>query len=110
MTDLFAFADAKSRRDAGMAQAEQHGSSFAWRAYHAIEALAFNQPTVHVDDVLRQGVREPHHSNAWGAVWMRAIRSGLIERTSETRPCTRDPKKHAHRYPVYRSLVFGGRS
>lgn len=105
MSDLFDHAESRRRRDAGLTQVESHGKDFAWRAYSAIEALAAQQPSLHIDDVLRQGVAEPPHPNAWGAVWMRAIRAGLIERTADTRPSA-DRKKHAHRYPVYRSLIW----
>jgi hypothetical protein len=42
--------------------------------------------------------------NAYGAVWQRAIRSGLLAKTGRTRP-SRQPGKNAHEYPVYRSLV-----
>lgn len=106
--DLFAYSEAKARRDDGMERASSHAQQFSWRAYSAIEALAHNQPSVHIDDVLRQGVAPPPHPNAWGAVWLRAIKLGLIERTNETAPCTLDAKKHAHRYPVYRSKVWKG--
>lgn len=106
MTDLFAHADAKALRDGGLVIVEAHGPGFAAAAYEAIQSIAASQASVHIDDVLACGLPQPHHPNAWGAVWMRAIRAGLIERTDETRACTRDPKKHAHRYPVYRSLAF----
>lgn len=103
--DLFAFSEAKARRDAGMAQAEAHAPGFSALAYAAIERVARRQGSVHVDDVIAEGLPPAPHPNVWGAVWARAIRAGLIARTTETRPCRRDPKKHAHRYPVYLSRV-----
>jgi hypothetical protein len=97
-------ATGRAARDAGLADAAAHAPRFVDRALAALEAIARQQPTVHVDDVIAVGI-EPPHPNAWGAVWMRAINAGLIARTGETRPSS-DPRKRAHRYPVYRSLVF----
>jgi hypothetical protein len=100
---------AEHLRDRGMTLASNaeafHRPEFAEVAYGAICAVARRQPTVHVDDVLRQCLIEPDHPNAFGAVWMRAIRDGVIERTGQYRKST-DPKKHAHVYPVYRSLIL----
>lgn len=79
---------------------------FADAAYAAIERIARRQSTVHVDDVLKECSIKPSHPNAWGAVWMKAIRKGLIQRSDRVRPCATDPKKHAHQYPVYESLVW----
>lgn len=106
MPDLFGHAAAKARRDAGLKRASSHARSWSEEAFAAIERIARSQPSVHVDDVLAAGLLQPPHPNAWGAVWMRAIRAGIIARTNETRPCTADPKKRAHRYPVYESLLW----
>jgi hypothetical protein len=46
----------------------------------------------------------PRHPNAWGAVWHRAIRDGVIRRSGEFRE-SRDPRKHRHCYPVYVSQL-----
>lgn len=108
MSDLFAFAEARAQRDAGMASAAAHSPSFMEAAFQAIERVALRQIHVHVDDVLAEGVPAPHHPNAWGAVWMRAIRAGIIQRSNQTRPCKTDAKKHAHQYPIYFSRVYGG--
>ena len=94
MTDLFAYAEAKRRRDEGMAlAADAQGQRWSDLAYAAIEAIARRQFYVHIDDVLRANVPQPERPNAWGSVWMRAIRNGIIQRSVETRPCTVDPKK-----------------
>uniref|UniRef100_UPI002589E531 hypothetical protein n=1 Tax=uncultured Methylobacterium sp. TaxID=157278 RepID=UPI002589E531 len=101
---------AEVRRDAGMQvaaeaeAAEQPG--FKALAYATILRLAREQPTVHIDDVLAACPVRPRHPNAWGAVWMQAIREGVIERTGEMRHSD-DPRKNKHLYPVYRSLVQG---
>jgi hypothetical protein len=102
------FDRASSLRDAGMdlARFAQDDKSPGWsdEAYAAIVSIARRQPTVHVDDVLRAFSARPVHPNAWGAVWMRAIRDRVIERTGTVRPSS-DVGKHKHQYPVYRSLV-----
>jgi hypothetical protein len=108
MNDLFS--KAIDARDAGIEKAfeAQDRKDPAWveRAYNAIVEIAKRSETVHVDDVLSTFSNPPRHPNSWGAVWMRAIRNGVIARTGTARPCTIDPKKHAHNYPVYRSLVL----
>lgn len=106
MTDLFTYAEAKAQRDAGMARAEAHSPIFAVAAYAAIERVSRRQAHVHVDDILAENVPEPNHPNAWGAVWAKAIRAGIIQRSNQTRPCATDPKKHAHQYPIYFSRIY----
>lgn len=109
-TDLFAYAAAKALRDVGMSRAERaQGQRWSDIAYAAIERVARRQVHVHVDDVLREGVPPPAHFNAWGAAWLRAIRNGLIQRSNQTRPCTVDPNKHAHRYVIYFSRIHDPR-
>jgi hypothetical protein len=106
------FSGAKAR-DAGMLEAEfaeaLTGSDFAEVAYAAICHVARRQSEVHVDDILRFCKVKPSHANAWGAVWLRAIKDGVILRTGSVRPCLSDPLKHKHNYPVYLSGVFHGR-
>lgn len=108
MTDLFDFA--KSRRDRGMGLAsaaeDRAQPEFAEIAYSTIETVARRQREVHVDDILVACTVQPEHPNAWGAVWMRAIRNGVIEHSGSVRPCRKDGKKNAHRYPVYRSRLW----
>lgn len=109
--DLFAFTEAKERRDAGMARAAaaQDRDTPKWSdiAFAAIERVARRQPHVHVDDILAENVPEPEHYNAWGGVWSRAIKRDIIQRSNQTRPCKRDAKKHAHASPVYFSRIYG---
>jgi hypothetical protein len=113
MTDLFAFAEAKRQRDAGMniAVDAQDAEVPRWSdiAYAAIERVARRQIHVHVDDVIGENVPRPAHTNAWGAVWTRAIRAGIIQRSNQVRPCRTDPKKHAHQSPVYYSRIYDPR-
>jgi hypothetical protein len=108
-SDLFTYAEALALRDAGLAQAASHSHRFADLAYAAIERVARRQVHVHVDDILAENVPQPNHYNAWGQVWMRAIRDGLLQRSNQTRPCKTDAGKHAHRYPIYFSLIYDPR-
>lgn len=106
--DLFSYAErAAQLREAGMALAKgaQDGKDPAWAecAYAAIVAAAKLGPTVHVDNVLAIFKVAPSHPNAWGTVWLRAIKAGIISRTGTVKPCVTDPGKHKHQYPVYAS-------
>lgn len=107
MTDKDLFQYAAELRDLGMTRAEEAaGPMFSALAFAAIRRVAQQQATVHVDDVLRECSVRPSSPNAWGAVWMKAIKSGLICRTGEARRCRTDPNKHAHTYPVYKSMIY----
>jgi hypothetical protein len=108
---MSAISDARARRDAGIeaaAEAEDRRQpAFAVAAYAAILSVATRQQTVHVDDVLAACSVRPASPNAWGSVWQRAIRDGVIIKTGRTRPCITDRRKNAHDYPVYASSLFG---
>lgn len=111
MTDVFAEGEGQRRREAGMALAsgaqERKHRHWSDQAYAAIRAIATRQDEVFVDDVLGAFALVPDHPNAWGHVWQRALRDGLIAHSGRIRPSA-DPKKHKHQYPVYRSLICGG--
>ena len=81
-----------------------------WReyAYLTLLEVAAQRKTVHVDDLHAVIAWHPASPNAWGGVWQRAIRRGVLAKTGLYRP-TRLPGKHAHDYPCYRSLVYGQR-
>lgn len=110
---LFDYVEAQKRRDRGMALAAhaQNRKVPKWSdiAYEAIVNVARRQIHVHVDDVLKAGVPEPHHFNAWGHVWKRAIDNEIIQPSAERRPCTVDPRKNLHNYPVYFSRIYDPR-
>lgn len=105
--DLFEIAQCRRERGMGLAAdaEDREQPEFAEIAYSAIRTIAEQQDTVHVDDVLPLCTVKPNHPNAFGAVWMRAIRERIIAHSGTVRPCRTDAKKNAHRYPVYRSLV-----
>jgi hypothetical protein len=108
--DLFSWADGAALRDAGMMTAaeaqERAAPGWAERAYQAIIAVARQRASVHVDDVLQIFREPPEHPNAWGSVWQKAIRDGVITRSGTVRE-TQDRRKHRHQYPVYASAIFG---
>jgi hypothetical protein len=105
---LFDLMAGRERRDAGMelAQAAQ-GTAWSVYCYGLLEGLARHLPELHTDDLARVIEWHPAHFNAYGAVWSRAIRSGLLAKTGRSRP-SKQRGKNAHEYPVYRSLVYRG--
>lgn len=109
--DLFDHANALEilRRDHGMALAaeaqERAVPGFAELAYRHICNLAAENEEVHIDLFLRTFKLKPEHPNAFGSPWMKAKRDGIIKHSGRVRPCTVDPAKNAHLYPVYTSLV-----
>jgi len=113
--DDWAARQAVAARDVGMVTAEfaeaLTGSNFSEVAYAAICHVARRQCEVHVDDILRYIKIKPAHFNAWGGVWRRAIKDGVLLKAPNDphRPCLSDPAKHAHSYRVYQSGVFYGR-
>src|SRR5262245_25203965 len=107
--DLFDFDEGVRGRDAGMElAADAEGPDFAFAAFDAICRVAARQELLFVDDILSECAIRPQHHNAWGAVWMRAIREKIIENIGITKHSS-DPLKHAHRYPIYRSLIYRAR-
>lgn len=111
MTQL-SFNLSQRRRERGMGLAadaeDREQPDFGEVAFATIRAIAQRKQTVHVDDVLEECPLAPHHPNAWGAVWMRAIRQKIIVHSGTVRPCRTDTKKNAHQYPVYRSMIYQG--
>lgn len=99
---------ARAARDAGMVEAEfaetMRNPDFSTEALNAIRRVARRQEKLFVDDVIAECRAEPLHFNCWGAIWMRAIKLGIIEPTAERR-YSRDRKKHSHEYKVYRSKL-----
>lgn len=109
--DIFGGPDAGAMlRDIGMIEAEfaeaLTGSDFAEVAYAAICHVARRQSELHVDDILKFCTVKPSHYNAWGAVYMRAIKDGVIINTGRVRQCLSDPLKRRHSSPIYRSGIF----
>ena len=109
--DLFSHAEAQAilRRDRGIAMAaaaqDEKVPGFSELAYSHICNLARRHEEIHVDLFLQTFPIKPDHPNAFGAPWLRAKRNRIIEHSGRVRPCTIDPNKNAHLYPVYRSLI-----
>lgn len=106
---LFDAAKGVAARDAGMALAElaetMENPDFSTEALNAIRRVAKRQETLFVDDVLAECKAKPSHFNAWGIVWVRAIKERIIIATNQVKH-SRDPKKNRHAYRVYRSLQY----
>jgi hypothetical protein len=110
MTDLIALAEDLRARGISLADKVERATEPGWseKAYLAIVTVAKRQATVHVNDVVEIFDQMPKHPNAWGAIWSRAKRDGVIaHRGDPPRKCA-DVRKHRHLSPVYRSLVYRG--
>lgn len=91
-------------------------SSHVWAkmALACIEHVARHNELVHVDDVARYAeetkLPRPQSMNQWGAVWLKAIRAGLIYPAGERRAAGATLRQHRHKhgrsYPVYQSKVY----
>lgn len=104
MTDLFQYAeDSRALRDKGMTRAAETDVAWSELAYLALVDVARVKSELHTDD-LASFFLTPPSPNAWGAIWMRAIRNRVIEKTGRYRPSIQKIK-HAHEYPIYRSLI-----
>lgn len=114
--NLFEHAEAQAilRRDRGMALAadaqDRAVPGFTELAYAHIFNLACEHEEVHIDLFLTTFKIKPDHPNAFGAPWQKAKRDRVIEHSGRVLPCTVDPTKHAHQYPLYRSLIYRGRA
>ena len=110
--DLFEHAEALSivRRDRGIALAceaqDRAVPGFSELAYAHICNLARHNREVHIDLFLSTFHIKPEHPNAFGAPWQRAKRDGIIKHSGRVRPCTVDPAKNSHLYPLYVSMVW----
>ena len=95
-------------RDKGMqAAAAAQGQEWLGKAYEAIVTIAKHMPKFSVDDVLRIFTDQPRHPNAWGAVWRRARKEGIIISTGEIIRST-IPRKHRRFCLVYESTIYEG--
>lgn len=104
--NLFDYGEKLKRDGMALAECAQELSApgSTDHAYGELLSVARRQDTVHADDLRHVKL---DHPNAWGSVWSRAIKSGVIERTDRVRPCS-DPAKHKHLSPVYASLIRRG--
>lgn len=107
MSDLVEMAEELRERGMSLAANAQDLISPLWsdRCYAALLKLARTHSTIHVDQLLAAFPEKPSHPNAFGAIWMRAIREHNIIHSGRVKPSA-DPTKHRHQYPVYLSLIF----
>lgn len=108
MTQLDLLSYGQKQRDKGMSRAEsaqeRDRPGSIEEAFNALVSIAHRQAEIHANDLRHVKLER---FNAWGSIWQRAVREGIIARTDRVRPCV-DPKKAAHLSPVYRSLVREG--
>jgi hypothetical protein len=58
-------------------------------------------------DLLRKlGAREPLHPNAWGSIWKKGVKEGLIKEAPNMRRKSERPPAHAKKMTVYKSLQY----
>lgn len=105
------FTAARAARDAGIAAAVEHADhvepKWSDTAYDFLVGYLPSVETLTSEDVReasRGVVSDPPSLRAWGGVFMRAARAGLIERAGYG--TARDPKVHCNVVTVWRSLLF----
>jgi hypothetical protein len=107
------FFTARSLRNHGMQQAIDHAQDlcFDWpeRAYAFLEQFARANPEFISEDVSDAsksvtGFPQPPSDRAWGSVYVKAARAGLIEQCG----AGRSRRRHASICPKWRSLVYAG--
>lgn len=109
------FAAAKAARDAGIQAATDHAdavspkwSDVAYGYLHnfACTAESFTSEDVRTAAYASEAVPTPPNERAWGGVFMRAARNGVLLRDGYD--TARDPKVHCNVVTRWRSLVFQG--
>lgn len=104
------FTDGDALKISGMIRAgtaeERDNPGFTERMLATIYEAASKNRELHID--LFAKVEKPKHPNCLGSIWAKAVRLGWIEPTGEWRKSTMEAIKHARKYPLYRSLVYGG--
>lgn len=106
------FQAAKAARDRGMRQAAEHADhlddTFADRAYDFLAHYARTHETFISEDATGaaagKGITSPADQRAWGQVFRRAARDGLIERIGYGTSM----RRHLSPTPLWRSLFFSG--
>lgn len=106
------FAAARDARDAGMTQALQRAERIddEWPelAYGFLVRFAYQNATFCgwqcTDLANAMGFGSPADDRAWGPIYKRAIKAGVIEQSG----AGKNPHRHLSICPKYRSLVFAG--
>lgn len=108
----FDFTAARRARDQGMQRAvdaaERHDDAWPDLAYAFLCRYARTHATFegwHVTDAAKaQGYGSPTSDRAWGSIFTKAQREGVMVQDG----AGRNPHRHDSICPRYRSLVFGG--
>lgn len=97
----------EDKKQAGMDRAAD-GEGPEWReyAFAALRQLAERKERLFVDDLYEVCDWLPKSPNAWGKVWQRALKDKVIVEANVPRRKSQLPGKHAHKYPVYESLLY----
>ena len=108
----FDFEAARKARDAGIRRAVDHAEDvtpkWADRAYDFLQGYLRTNERLTSEDVREAAkglVPEPPSLRAWGGVFQRAARAGLIERAGYG--TARDPRVHMNVVTVWQSRLFG---
>lgn len=102
--DLFEAAAAREARDAGIERITATAGHWTRAARLSVRAIPYGWTGLGEDirfKLIRDGLPQPHHPNAWGALIKWAVDRGLFEATGEVRN-TRDRPSHACYTKVYR--------
>jgi hypothetical protein len=96
---------ASHHRQLALVRVERHADP-AWleAAYQALLRCARTRESFISDDVWEYGLERTREDRALGAVFIRAKRAGLIEKTDRTRPSVRS---HLSGKPVWQSRIYG---
>lgn len=101
--DLFDYAEAKARRDAGMAKVMEGEEEFKVQYARFLDLLPHGWIGTSEDIRARWTGVQPHHHNCWGASWNAAIRRGVLVELEEQTHMTAK-KSHARKTHLYRRV------
>lgn len=93
-------------RDEALEQVSDHNRAWLDRALKVLPYMK-REHEVATGEGMRvwlraNGLEEPQHPNAWGALTMAAVRRGLIADTGRVVKMTLNDKSHGRRTPVWR--------
>lgn len=99
-------AEAARRRDEGLARVEEHGGDWMEEAGEVLEKLVAEMsgevcPWEGFKAILLgEGLRKPHHPNAWGMLVRRAVKAGWLKRVGYC--IASSPESHGTEMRIYR--------
>jgi len=100
---------AKEGAERATEHAEKVDPGWKKEAYSVIYGIAQQNEFLNADDVWkgakRWGLPEPPDNRAWGSIWVRAKRAGVVEKTGRF-TTTKRPVAHRMDIPIYRSLIY----